>query len=307
MKICHFNALVVISILNLEHVNVELIDIIGGSESDIRQFPYQVSLRLNNDFFCGGIIIDAQNILTAAHCVCAIDYSECPVSASDLSIVAGSTTLYPVAEGGIQIPIEKIFVHEHYISKIIYANDIAVLRLSQRLKFGSNIHSYPLADSTPPEGTECIATGWGKTSITGNISNTLKHVNMSIIGHNSCAAINNIFYKVLCTERGAKKPYKGDSGGALKCDGKIAGIVSSGSSFEIFPNFYTDIAQYKSWIDIQLERDISTSVIFNFRYYIYVLVSSFIYSALRRNLFIITIPFIMYYRIIRRILRWIIL
>ena len=41
--------------------------IIGGTEADIADFPYQVFFRAGN-YLCGGSIIDENWIVTAAHC-----------------------------------------------------------------------------------------------------------------------------------------------------------------------------------------------------------------------------------------------
>lgn len=44
--------------------------IIGGMEVDnIRIVPWQVSIQKDDHHVCGGIIIDEENVLTAAHCV----------------------------------------------------------------------------------------------------------------------------------------------------------------------------------------------------------------------------------------------
>ena len=44
--------------------------IVGGSQASPGQFPYQVSLRSStNSHFCGGSIINARYILTAAHVI----------------------------------------------------------------------------------------------------------------------------------------------------------------------------------------------------------------------------------------------
>lgn len=42
--------------------------IVGGTEMDITDAPYQVSLQRFNRHFCGGSIISNKWVLTAAHC-----------------------------------------------------------------------------------------------------------------------------------------------------------------------------------------------------------------------------------------------
>jgi secreted trypsin-like serine protease len=43
--------------------------IIGGTDADIADFPFQLSLRVNGNHRCGGSIISTEWILSAAHCL----------------------------------------------------------------------------------------------------------------------------------------------------------------------------------------------------------------------------------------------
>ena len=43
--------------------------IVGGRQAQKGQFPYQVTLQVFGEHFCGGSILNEKWILTAAHCV----------------------------------------------------------------------------------------------------------------------------------------------------------------------------------------------------------------------------------------------
>ena len=43
--------------------------VIGGSNGDISDFPWQCSLRYNGGHTCGCVIISSDWVLSAAHCV----------------------------------------------------------------------------------------------------------------------------------------------------------------------------------------------------------------------------------------------
>ncbi|HEY5260607.1 MAG TPA: trypsin-like serine protease, partial [Solirubrobacteraceae bacterium] len=70
--------------------------IVGGAGVSIASFPFQVALYETQagspaaGFFCGGVIIDATHILTAAHCV--VGSSGNP---GEMAVLAGSSSLDP--------------------------------------------------------------------------------------------------------------------------------------------------------------------------------------------------------------------
>lgn len=63
-------------------------DIVGGSAAVAGQFPYQVAILHSGSLFCGGVLINANTVLTAAHC--SVDYP-----ASSVQVRAGSLVSLP--------------------------------------------------------------------------------------------------------------------------------------------------------------------------------------------------------------------
>lgn len=61
--------------------------IVGGTVAASGDFPYIVSLQRNAAHFCGGSLLNARTVVTAAHCTVG-------QTASSLSVRAGSLVCY---------------------------------------------------------------------------------------------------------------------------------------------------------------------------------------------------------------------
>lgn len=63
------------------------VSIVGGSAASEGQFPYTVAMLVSGSQICGGTLVNANTVVTAAHCV--TDFT-----ASSMSVRAGSIVSY---------------------------------------------------------------------------------------------------------------------------------------------------------------------------------------------------------------------
>lgn len=218
--------------------------IVGGSDSDIKSFPYQVSVQCNGVHRCGGVIYNRNIIITAAHCL--FD------DPRDIRIHAGSSQWQ---SGGVKIKVRKYEIHNGYSSQTV-VNDIALLRLSSPLRFSSKIQPIKLATSVPADGATAIVSGWGTTSDGApDIPNQLKSAEVAIISRTNCASSaysygSDIKPSMICAAGPGKSACQRDSGGPLVSHGLLVGIVSwgEGCADPKYPGVYADIAELHPWI-----------------------------------------------------------
>ena len=133
--------------------------------------PWQVLLckgrpSFRYSFFCGGTIIDANTILTAAHCFDGAD-----LDADYFFIYAGAVSLGDYSAQ--KVFVESIKLHESYCYKNCpakvgprYDNDIAILKLKTPLIFDDKVQPACLPDASfKPEGIS-VGSGLGWVSQT---------------------------------------------------------------------------------------------------------------------------------------------
>jgi secreted trypsin-like serine protease len=220
--------------------------IVGGADASIASFPFQVALYETQagspaaGFFCGGVIIDATHVVTAAHCV--VGSSGNP---GEMAVLAGSSSLDPTDPGSVRDPVQSSAFDSHY-SPASSDDDVALLTLSRPLWSGATapaingvnvIAPLPLdparasAYGNPNVSPAVIATasGWGDVNPapghTASYPTSLRSVQMPLVSESLCeeqyAVIEQPITSSMICAGGGKfhvDTCYGDSGGPLVVD-----------------------------------------------------------------------------------------
>ncbi len=241
--------------------------VVGGAPADPGEWPWQVALiggsasDLYNGQFCGGSLISAQWVLTAAHCV--VDNNGVQIAPAAVDIVAGIYNLSSPEAGYQRRDITQIIVHPNY-NYIAFNNDIALLRLASPVSLGgggtTRTAAIPLASTALGDltGTGAWVTGWGNTESIPAFPSQLYEVTVPIISNGQCSTSYGgaITPGMLCAglPEGGKDSCQGDSGGPLAVylngQWQLAGVVSwgTGCADPGYYGVYARVSNFVSWI-----------------------------------------------------------
>ncbi|XP_050356130.1 suppressor of tumorigenicity 14 protein homolog isoform X1 [Nymphalis io] len=229
--------------------------IIGGMETCINMYPYNVAISRTGKHWCGGSIIDEQWILTAGHCF---------ESAHDGDsrklvpfIVRAGSSFHN--RGGYQARVNKVFFPISY-SPGNADFDYSLLRLDRPLPIGRNIAvlNLPAKDYLIDPDDILIVTGWGSTHETGfgHIPERLRFVPVPIMKLQECQKAYRFYItpRMLCAgyATGGKDACNHDSGGPAVRDGVLIGIVSFGGKKcgdPRSPGVYSRVAEITEWVE----------------------------------------------------------
>lgn len=214
----------------------------GGVVEDVTAYPWMVALVTpNGDQFCGGALIAADTILTAAHCTARL-------TVADVLVVGGRVDL--TKRQGIVSRVTRIGINPGYVSAKGGA-DSSLLTLATPMPY-KTIPLARQADTALYEaGTRGTVLGWGATSEGGAQSLVLREVRVPVIADADCLTAYPNDYKaasMFCAglRTGGLDACQGDSGGPFVVAGKLTGIVSwgTGCARKGQPGVYTRVAAY---------------------------------------------------------------
>ncbi|XP_049798942.1 serine protease snake-like [Schistocerca nitens] len=225
---------------------------------------YQVDGNL--EWNCGGSLISEYYVLTAAHCTHIGKYPAVIVRLGEYNLKSDDDGALPV-----DYHIADLVRHPEYKGPSKY-NDIALLRLSERVNFTWPIRPACLYTLDKFSDSRAIATGWGKTEYAGKSSDILQKVDLDIVDNEMCNNLwkslgkitslpHGIAPSMLCAgvSAGDKDTCQGDSGGPLQMSFKIGrqhlhhviGVTSFGNycAGKDSPGVYTRVSYFIPWIE----------------------------------------------------------
>ncbi|KAM6918882.1 vitamin K-dependent protein C [Xenentodon cancila] len=228
---------------------------VGGEVGKKGESPWQVLvLNARGEFHCGGVLIDENWVLTAAHC---LDKS------LRFSVRLGDYERLRDEGTEILLKVAKAFKHPNYNSRTV-DNDIGLLRLQTPAPFSKYIvpvclPSRPMAERVLHlNGTATVVTGWGRDD-SGKYSSALNVIKVPLVNHSICSDMmypHVLSDNVLCAGILGKSidACEGDSGGPMvtlyRKTWFLVGLVSwgDGCGLEDKLGIYTKVSNYNDWI-----------------------------------------------------------
>ncbi|XP_023030553.1 trypsin-1-like [Drosophila willistoni] len=224
------------------------VGIIGGRYARLGELPYQVSLRMNGIDDCGGSLISATFVLTAAHCLEGVDIKK-------FKVIAGVIDLKEANNGQV-FDATKFIIHPRFNTDSL-DYDIALIRLSQPAIFNANVQPIAMApaDANYPEYTVSITSGYGVIDPFGTTQSCLKWAHILLWGRRHCNPFyfRNITDSMMCAgdPRGRQGPCEGDSGGPLTVNGVLIAVHSFGYGCGVpyYPSVFQYLPYSRQWVD----------------------------------------------------------
>ncbi|XP_069856969.1 kallikrein-1 [Dipodomys merriami] len=230
--------------------------IIGGSKCEKYSQPYQVAVYHYSNLQCGGVLLNSQWVLTAAHCF-----------SDNYQLWLGRHNLFDDEEEAQYAQVSESFPHPYFNLSLLknntrhpgedYSHDLMLLRLTAPVDITKAVEPVVLPTEEAEINTTCIASGWGSIEPQNfKFPDDLQCVDLKLLDNDVCrkAHPQKVTEFMLCAGHleGGKDTCVGDSGGPLICNGELQGITSWGHvpcGSPDKPGVYTSVTKYKQWIE----------------------------------------------------------
>ncbi|MFD8914835.1 S1 family peptidase [Streptomyces sp. NPDC059575] len=224
--------------------------IVGGTTTTASAYPYVMQITdASGSQFCGGTLVAAKKVVTAAHCMVG-------ESTSSVRVVGGRT--YLNGTDGTVSRVNKIWINPDY-TDATNGDDVAVLTLSTSMPYSPVSYVSSSQTSVYAAGTTARILGWGTTRENGSSSNQLRTATVPVVSDSSCRSSYGSDYvqsDMVCAglTSGGVDTCQGDSGGPLIIGGVLAGITSwgEGCAEAGYPGVYTRLTTFSNLVTAQV-------------------------------------------------------
>lgn len=224
--------------------------IVGGTTTTTTAYPFMMQITdASQNQFCGGTLVSATKVVTAAHCMVG-------ETTSSVRVVGGRT--YLNGTNGTVSRVSKIWINPDY-TDATNGDDVAVLTLSTSMSYTPASYVASTDTSVYATGATARIIGWGTTSENGSSSNQLRTATVPIVSNSSCAGSYGsdfVASDMVCAgyTSGGVDTCQGDSGGPLLLGGVLAGITSwgEGCAEAGYPGVYTRLTTFSNLVTTQV-------------------------------------------------------
>jgi len=250
----------------------------GKSDTQFGEWPHMCAIleerevptpyggaELIMEYKCGGSLISAGVVLTAAHCISSVDPSAMVVRCGEWDTQQENEVL-----GHQDRRVDSVSIHPGYVASNLH-NDLGLVFLSTDMDLTANVDTICM----PQQGervdeANCVATGWGKDRFgdSGEYQTLLQQVTLPKVEHNYCQQAlsrnrlgNRFVLDSSFTCAGGQEEEDtctGDGGSPLVCPslsrpGQFvqSGLVSwgLGCGQAGVPGVYADVDKAACWVD----------------------------------------------------------
>ncbi|XP_016060100.1 PREDICTED: serine protease 56 [Miniopterus natalensis] len=228
--------------------------IVGGSAAQPGAWPWLVRLQLSGQPLCGGVLVAASWVLTAAHCF---------AGAPNELLWTVTLAQGPRGEQAEEVPVNRILPHPKFDPRTFH-NDLALVQLWTPVSRAGAARPVclPQGPREPPAGTACAIAGWGALFEDGPGAEAVREARVPLLSADTCRRALGAGLRpstMLCAGylAGGIDSCQGDSGGPLTCSEPdprprevLYGITSwgDGCGEPGKPGVYTRVAVFRDWL-----------------------------------------------------------